>query len=35
VKRFPIIDYYITRVVKKDGKPTPELVDTLKEVRPE
>jgi branched-chain amino acid transport system substrate-binding protein len=34
-KRFPIIDYYITRVVKKDGKPTHELVDTLKEVRPE
>jgi branched-chain amino acid transport system substrate-binding protein len=34
-KRFPIIDYYITRVVKKDGKPAHELVDTLKEVRPE
>jgi branched-chain amino acid transport system substrate-binding protein len=34
-KRFPIIDYYITRVVKKDGKPVHELVDTLKEVRPE
>jgi branched-chain amino acid transport system substrate-binding protein len=34
-KRFPIIDYYITRVVKKDGKPTHELVDTLKDVRPE
>jgi branched-chain amino acid transport system substrate-binding protein len=34
-KRFPIIDYYITRVVKKDGKPVHQLVDTLKEVRPE
>jgi hypothetical protein len=28
-------DRYITRVVKKDGKPTHELVDTLKGVRPE
>jgi branched-chain amino acid transport system substrate-binding protein len=34
-KRFPIIDYYITRVVKKDGKLHHEVVDTLREVRPE
>ena len=34
-KRFPIIDYYITRVVKRDGKLAHEVVDTLKEVRPE
>lgn len=34
-KRFPIIDYYIVRVVKKDGKLGHEVVDTLKDVRPE
>ncbi len=34
-KRFPIIDYYITRVVKKDGRLQHEVVDVLKEVRPE
>jgi branched-chain amino acid transport system substrate-binding protein len=34
-KRFPIIDYYITKVVKKDGKLHHERIDTLKEVRPE
>lgn len=34
-KRFPVIDYYIVRVVKKDGKLGHEVVDTLKEVRPE
>jgi hypothetical protein len=34
-KRFPIIDYYIRRVVKKGGRPVHELVDTPKEVRPE
>jgi len=34
-KRFPIIDYYITRVVKKDGKLTHERIDTLPAVRPE
>lgn len=34
-KRFPILDYYIVKVVKKDGKLTHELVDTLKDVRPE
>lgn len=34
-KRFPIIDYYIVRVVKKDGKLTHEVIDTLKDVKPE
>ncbi|MGH7277136.1 MAG: ABC transporter substrate-binding protein, partial [Candidatus Rokuibacteriota bacterium] len=34
-KRFPIIDYHIVRVVKKDGKLTHEVVDTLKDVKPE
>ncbi|HEU5319166.1 MAG TPA: ABC transporter substrate-binding protein [Methylomirabilota bacterium] len=34
-KRFPVIDYYVVRVVKKDGKLGYEVLDTLKEVRPE
>jgi branched-chain amino acid transport system substrate-binding protein len=34
-KRYPIIDYYVVKVVKKDGKLTHEVIDTLKEVRPD
>jgi branched-chain amino acid transport system substrate-binding protein len=34
-KRFPIIDYYVVKVVKKEGKLTHEVVDTLKDVKPE
>ena len=34
-KRFPIIDYYVTRVVKKDGKLQHEAIDVLKDVKPE
>jgi branched-chain amino acid transport system substrate-binding protein len=34
-KRYPIMDYYVVKVVKKDGKLTHEVMDTLKEVRPD
>ncbi len=34
-KRFPIIDYYIVKVVKKDGKLGYETIDVLKDVKPE
>jgi branched-chain amino acid transport system substrate-binding protein len=34
-KRFPILDYYIVKVVRKDGKLGYDVVDVLKEVRPE
>ena len=34
VKPFPIIDYYILKVVKKEGKPGYEVLDVLKEVKP-
>ncbi len=35
VKPYPILDFYIVKVVKKDGKLTHEVIDTLKEVKPE
>ena len=31
----PLLDYYIVKVVKKDGKIGYEVVDVLKEVKPE
>jgi branched-chain amino acid transport system substrate-binding protein len=34
-KRFPILDFHIVKVVKKDGKLGYETVDVLKEVKPE
>ena len=34
-KRFPIMDYYVVKVVKRDGKLTHEVIDTLKDIRPE
>jgi branched-chain amino acid transport system substrate-binding protein len=34
-KRFPILDYYIVKVVKKDGKLGYDVIDTLKDVKPE
>ena len=35
VKPFPILDFYIVKVVKKDGKLFHEVVDVIKEVKPE
>jgi len=34
-KRYPIMDYYVVKVVKKDGKLGYDVVDVLKDVRPE
>jgi branched-chain amino acid transport system substrate-binding protein len=34
-KRFPVMDYYIVKVVKKDGKLGYDVVDVLKDVKPE
>jgi ABC-type branched-subunit amino acid transport system substrate-binding protein len=34
-KRYPIIDYYVVKVVKKEGKLGFDVLDVLKEVKPE